>query len=550
MAHIVIASRLPSFPGQDPAAAIERIDLGNELSGWILGNSRSYDLVQEGDSLVLSLGHIQSESGSPIKDILSEILDSFEETQIKNLKERLFGQYTLVIKRGPRLFIFSDFMGVRNVFYSQNGPVISSSFERVEDLVHTTTADLNPYKILEFLAMRQVLYPAWLGRTTCHKRIMWLLPYEYLKLDTGTKTLTKGEVTYAIDNRKQNETAELAAELVFSLGQAIRSDEYPDAAVGATLTGGHDSRLVAAVAENMCSNLRFRIAASKLNTRSMKDLAVARKVAHKERIPLDTFWFQPDDEKTFVALTEGLSPHFNHTITPLIENAGAYSLGLGGVFGTELFMPIPSISIQEFLDNKIQQTKRVIHTEDGFWESFRKALHEDFAGIREHYDLSVENEADLIRIFYLIDTSRYASFLLAAFSLFGKQLDPYGSFDVFKLAFRIDPCLYGNHKRLGGSGLIQKEAMAQLNRRMGRTMTYMHSRPMLPLSATTLPKYLVGFMFQIGDWSKDKIKLARKHPGISHLPWCRYQAEGWEIPFFQRTASKYGIPSLQTGPPF
>jgi hypothetical protein len=523
--------------------AVERISADPQCNCWIDGKDNTFCIVRHGDDAIASIGYVCHIDGDSIQETLSQILSSFNESQIVDLKKILVGQYVLLVKKGDSIYLFSDFMGARNIFYSDDGRVISSSFSKVENILGTSASDLDTYKVFEFLAMRHVLYPTWIGRTTEHRRIKWLLPYEYLVINTTNSSYRLGSIVYMIDNKKQSDCSLLSNELLSTLRAIIGRREFKNSPVAASLTGGRDSRLVAAIAAEQFPNIHYRTAVSSERFTSLKDFEVADKIAKIRGIPLDVYRFQPgQDEERFCELTEGFAPSFNHSITPLIDSAGSYSLGFGGVYGTELFMPIPWNSIDNYVQRRIESAKQALRVENGFWNYFRESLHDEFRRTKDHFQLSSSDDRDYIRLFNLLDTARYSSFILSAFNRAGYQLEPYGSYSVLDLALRVAPALWGNHKRLGGNALVQKTAMAKLDPRLARVMTYSTFRPMLPLSITSAPFYLMGFTLQVADWLRDKFDDIKKEPTRTDLPGGYYLSNGWEKQFLGRTVKKYGLP--------
>jgi hypothetical protein len=83
--------------------------------------------------------------------------------------------------------------------------------------------------------------------------------------------------------------------------------------------------------------------------------------------------------------------------------------------------------------------------------------------------------------------------------------------------------------------------MAKLNPRMGKVLTYKNYRPMLPLSATTLPLYLKGFALQARDVMRRKFDKSLKESTRTDLPGGYYLSDGWEKQFLDRTVKKYGL---------
>lgn len=522
---------------------VERINVGSQAECQIYGKKGTFCLVRKGEDAIASIGYVCHIDGDSVQATLSQILSSFDESQIGDIKKKLVGQYVLLIKRNDRIYLLSDFMGVRNIFYSDNGLVFSSSFSKVEDLVQTNSIDLDTYKVREFLAMRNICYPAWIGGSTEHKRIKWLLPYEYITIDLSISSFRLGSIVYTIDNEKQQDCSLLSSELLSILRAIIGRKEFKNSLVAASLTGGRDSRLVAAIAVEEFSSIHFRAAVSSEKYTSLKDWEIADKLAKIQGIPLDVYRFQPGrDEERFRELTEGFTPLYNRSITPLIDSAGSYSLGFGGVFGTELFAPIPWISIDSYVKERITNAKKALIVEDSFWNHLRELIYDEFKRIKEHYQLSNDDDRDYIRLFTLINTARYSSFILAAFNRAGYQLEPYGNYSIFNLALRVSPTLWGNKRRLGGDALVHKTAMAKLNPRLARVMTYSSFRPMLPLSIASIPFYLNGFVIQVAYWLVEKFKNINKEPIRKDFPGGYYISDGWEKEFLGRTVTKYGLP--------
>jgi hypothetical protein len=522
--------------------AVEPIYTSLKAGSWVYGEQGTFCTVQDGEDAIGAIGYLGLVEGESIRETLCRILESFREDQVRELKERLVGQYVLVVKKGSRICIFADVLGARNVFYSEDCAVISSSFSDVEAILKAGSVNLDEYKVLEYLAMRHVLYPAWLGRATFHKRIKWLLPYEFISIDLQGGSFRLDSVTYSIENRKERDCSILSSELLSTLSSITFRKEFEGCPVGATLTGGHDSRLIAAIAARKYENIHFRIATSTENPRSLLDWKVAEKVARARRVPLDVYEFQIGrDEERFYNLTEGFSPSYNHTVAPLLDGAARYSLGLGGAFGTEMFMPIPWGSIDEFIRERVQVAQRYLRADDKFWRTFGERLLDQFGEIKSHYRLTNSDERDYIRLFGLLVTARYGSFILSAFNRTGYQLDPYGSYALLALALRVSPALWGDHRRFGGNGLVQKGAMRMIDPRMGRILAYMHSRPMLPLTILTAPLYLIGFILQAVSWLRSRQNSPTKDQRKSPLPGGTYQSDGWEEQFLRRTADNYGL---------
>ena len=179
-----------------------------------------------------------------------------------------------------------------------------------------------------------MLYPAWLGSSTAHKRIDCLYPYQYLAIDMAESRLKVGSVVFSLDNRKDTDRSLLADELLSALRSAIRRPEFKDVTVTASLSGGRDSRLVAGLVAEHYKKAHFRIAVAQGHHDSLADMEIAETLAEVQGVPLKVYRFQQArDETRFQELTEGMAPAFNNKLAPLLDDTGANSLGFGGVLG-------------------------------------------------------------------------------------------------------------------------------------------------------------------------------------------------------------------------
>lgn len=517
----------------------EPIIINSKIELQIVGKKSTYSLIRNKDDMILSIGYTRDIDGYSAIETISKILDSFQESQIIEIKKRLIGQYLLVIKKGTSIFVFSDFMGARNIFYSDSDFIISSSFSQLENHIGINPNDFDSNKLYEFIAMRHVLYPAWIGHNTIHKRIMWLLPFEYLKIDIPNLKFTTYSLSFSINNIKESNCTKLSDELLSILKRSINIVEVKEQQVAATLTGGHDSRLVAAIASKQFSKIKYRIAIEPKYPNTLKDCSVALKVSRCSGIPLDIRSFDENrDGPIFTELTQGFSPCYNRTVSALLTE-NTYDFSFGGAFGTELFMPIPSTSIDSYIKSAIQRAKTFLKVNYDFWDYFQESLQQAFRLIKQHYKLLNEEDKDYIRLFGLIDTARYSSFILAALSSSVNQLDAYGNYYMCELSLRISPKLWGNHRSFAGNSIIQKAAMAKIDVGMGRIRTYMHRRPMLPLSLISFPSYFLGFAIQGFDWLKRKATKKTQEPVQREIPGGYYISDGWEKEFINRAKNKY-----------
>jgi hypothetical protein len=192
----------------------------------LFGKRQTYEIIQEKEDLILAIGYISLLDGVSTQETLSQILRTFHESQISDLKRRLIGEYILLIKKNGISYVFSDFMGVRNIFCSHDGRFVTSSYALLEDLEKTQATDLDINKLYEFIAMGHSIYPSWLGRSTYHKRIDWLRPNEYVVIDLGKGELRICTVSYRLDNKKQSNISVLSDELLSVLNNILARQEF------------------------------------------------------------------------------------------------------------------------------------------------------------------------------------------------------------------------------------------------------------------------------------------------------------------------------------
>jgi hypothetical protein len=542
VAHLLVTLQRRDRDGTGLGETEERIDAGQHGECRIYGNENTYHILRDGEDYIASVGYVGLRNGVSIRDTLSKILPSFHQSRIAELKKELVGEYVLLIKKGDLLYVFSDFIGTRNVFYSEDDRIVSTSYREVENVIGTRPVDLDVYKVWEYIAMRYILYPTWLGRSTYHKRIKWLLPNEYLEMNLESQHLRVASIEHVIDNRKEDDLSLLSDDLISTLRTQIVRREYMDSNVSATLTGGHDSRLIAAIAAEHYRHIRYRIAVSAERKDTLMDQKVAEKVARVRGIPIDVHPVkQEEDMDRFCEFTEGLSPAYNYTITPLLNGHARYSLGLGGAYGTELFMELPWTTVDDYVQAKMKRARKFLRVEESIWQSLSDSIHGEFRRIRKHYLLTDGDDRDYIRLFCVTITARYGSFILSAYNRFSYQIDPFGCYPVLRVALRVAPTLWGNHKRLGGSYTVQKAAMAKIEPRMAKVMTYSHYRPMMPLSASLFPHHTIGYVLQVSNWLRNKLFSCTNALRKTDLPGGYHLSDGWEKPFLDRTLRKYGL---------
>lgn len=524
-----------------------RIELNSALMLYIRGSDRTYRYYERGSDFICSFGYVFRKESFSMEHFLTEFLTSFEENSLADIKETVLGQFVLIIKKQTDLFIINDFLGGRNIFYSPERKLITSSFLWAEESVGCGPDHLDYYKILEYLALREVKYPTWLGSRTMNREIKWLLPYQYIKLDlrNARSELEIKPLKLKLDNRKDSNLSALAEKLIHQLSGVMERREFLNQTVGCSLTGGRDSRLIATLAGQLFPGCRYRIAVSELDKNSLKDFKIARKISRINKVQLDVYEFKPEEqEPLFRVLTEELIPAFNISITPLILNNYRYALTFGGVYGTEIFEPIFIDKIDKFIKHLINRVRSSMSLTEDLLDNFVEGIKNQISEIKKSYSLAEADDTDYIRMFQLFITARYSSFIISAMAQYGFDLEPYGSFPLIELAFQIDPTLWGNRKTMAGDALVQKTALFKISREAARVLAFSSFRPVMPFSLRSSLRYFFGYLLHVHYWARKEISEIAQKKQTLMLPGIKYTADGWYKYFISRIGKYVEIKSL------
>ena len=512
----------------------------------LTGNKKNIIYVQKESAFIIIMGYCYH-LGESITTMASRLLDTFDESMIKELKYELNGQFIIIIKKHNYLYFFSDCMQVGNLYYSKDFSVITSCFSVVEEGLGTDKSDLDFYKVFEYVAMRNILYPSWLGSGTMHKNIKRLRPYEYIIIDLINSTNHIHEVKFAINNEKEKDIHKISTGLMANLKSVIENPDFKDDHVAVTLTGGYDTRLISVLASNYFKNATFRISSSKISKSKQLDTKIAKKIARSIGKPLKIYQSNNTYKDAFYLLTEGMSPQDNSHTAPVIEDNGSFSLGMGGCFGTELFAPLDYTSIEDFIERSVLKAQRNIKADQVLWDTLRSSIKREFEDISKHYQLAVNCPNDEIRIFNLFCTSFLASHIVWPFNIKGLEFEPYMSMRNLELALRLTTKQFGKRTNFTGMGEVQKIAMAQLCYSVGKINTT-HYGPMVPCTLRSFWSYLFHYFqhvtfslnYRITSFMGEKklIKATRNTVNINDLS---YISNGWDSLFLRRLSEKYGL---------
>ncbi|MDD2595936.1 MAG: hypothetical protein PHD11_09005 [Bacteroidales bacterium] len=423
-----------------------------------------------------------------INEYLKELLSNFTPDIIPQIKKELIGQYTTIIKIGDKAYIFSDFLQIRSIFYSFHDHLISTSFETLYNILGNNAAFVDKYKYHEFFTLKKCCYPGWMGNVTIDSRILRLREYEYLTVDLTTGNISVSDITIKIDNTKIFDVNKLELLTLETLRNTTCYPEYKDKTIQTTLTGGFDSRLITSIVHEYYPMATLRIATFK--GVSSWDYYIARKLSKIIGSSIKDYETDTSMEDLFFDLTDGLAPKENSIITNLLLNANDCELGFGGTFGTELYSTLPFNTIDEVITSFSAKAKANID-EEIYVEQFIEAVKSEFDNISTHFILKEHNERDIIRLFLIINTSSFASQILSAYDIFGKQCEPIATFPAIEEGLKIPYEYQGSSTTFGRFYMIPKMIIKRINMDVGKVMA-VHFCPMLPLSYRTAHRYITG----------------------------------------------------------
>ncbi len=449
-------------------------------------NNNTTTHVEQGNNSITILGYAYT-THRPIEIYLANLLSDFDEHQIAEIKKQLLGQYIVILHKEDSIYLFSDFLQTRNIYYAQKEQSVCSSF----GVLHQFQGNqVNEYKAFEFLAMRHCLYPTWLGNTTLNDNIKRLRAYEYLKIDTNSNIIQVKDYQFMIDNVKIESLKKLRNYTYATLQNTIYHSKFQNEEIYTTITGGFDSRFVTTLIQKYYTNYKIRISSRK-DVDSL-DMSVAQKVAKALSMPLKVYETDPQKQiEDFYFMTDGMAPRENLIMTQLFQTKNRGALEFGGTFGTELYTAFPYNNYNELVEAYLQKIKEIIEADENYYHQFKQSLHDEFEDIHAHYKLEFEEPKDYIRIFQLLETGFFSSSFISATNILGKQYEVFGTYPVIEAGLKIPYHYLGSKRTFGRFYFIPKILMERLNKKISKIETT-HFCPMRPLSIFSFISYLSG----------------------------------------------------------
>lgn len=279
--------------------------------------------------------------------------NSSEETPVVHL----WGQYCIIIRKGGRTRLYTDYCGLYPVYHDQSRNMISSSF-----LAIAAAAGTN--KILDQEAYEYILYGTFFGSRTYVSGINFLSSEFAWKLGSSLEQIERRKPQGKL---RGDESFEHMVEQTAHTLRRYFSDWITafNGEVGAALTGGLDSRLMLAAARSAGLDLKLFVGGSEHS----KDVIAATTIARGEgfklgRLPADCFPEISTDD--FRGLIEklyychdglGIVGAFDYgSGIDVLEQLDVGKLfingGAGSIYRDPWKLPDREIAVRDFVKNK------------------------------------------------------------------------------------------------------------------------------------------------------------------------------------------------------
>lgn len=202
---------------------------------------------------------------------------------VAGLKERMFGNYSCVVKKNGRLYVFPDALGLQKIYYA-NGPgeiIISEDITKVAMLLDK--ASVNRLALIE-----QSFQYSNLGKESVFKEISCLEGHEYAEIVDGKMSIRKNRQFRSEKKIQRKDCQTMVQELCEMIKEDARkiSEVFPDVRIN--LTGGVDSRLMLAafMAIGIKPTIMHGKGDSRLTNTFKEDLEVTKRIAKRFKLPV------------------------------------------------------------------------------------------------------------------------------------------------------------------------------------------------------------------------------------------------------------------------
>ncbi|WP_247730622.1 hypothetical protein [Halovivax limisalsi] len=210
---------------------------------------------------------------------LRDVYTLFTDGSLKTVREACFGHYTVLVKHGETITVFTDPNGVSETYYAEDSKwFVSNSLAITAQCLDERTVD-------QFRLIQKAIEFAEVSRETLYTGVNRLLGTEKLVIDLGAGTLSTEparipETDWNYDDRSFDEVVETHAAL---LSQQCKHVVNGAGAIGIQATGGLDSRMVLAsvLTHGHEPTILYGVGNSNLTNTETADLEVAKAYADR-----------------------------------------------------------------------------------------------------------------------------------------------------------------------------------------------------------------------------------------------------------------------------
>jgi asparagine synthase (glutamine-hydrolysing) len=207
----------------------------------------------------------------------TEVLVHLYEDHGERMMERLRGMFAFAIwdRRRRRLLVARDHFGQKPLFYTEQGGRLTFASEIKALLADDPSlARMSPFALDQYLTLRFVQAP-----DTFYQDIRALPPAHYLVWENGTTRVTRyWDLTFG--PKWQAGEGELLEQVDHLLGETVALHLTSDVPVGAFLSGGLDSTLIAAYAVKVLGS-ELRTFSMGIPYRDLNELPAAAAMARR-----------------------------------------------------------------------------------------------------------------------------------------------------------------------------------------------------------------------------------------------------------------------------
>lgn len=257
---------------------LKELELSQRISGnfgELLLFKSQYDLFPE--FLSFDEGFIFCQGTAAYKeklgiDALTEIFNDF--TTVEDIRGQLLGHFTLIIMKNDTLVMFNDMLGIMHIFHDDQEKFLTGSFIVAADLLENKT--INDQAFYEYLIS---------SATYCHEtylnEIRRTSSEEFFIL---SETITKVKNSpIPIPEKSPSSKEKAIAKTANELKESFKIWNNSDKKIASGLSGGYDSRLLAAIYKTLGINVEYHVA----GTDSDKDVTIAHEIAKGENLSLE-----------------------------------------------------------------------------------------------------------------------------------------------------------------------------------------------------------------------------------------------------------------------